>query len=211
MARELEVEAEFIPWTYETLFKDLNQNKFDVAIGGMIVTPERLTKANFSNPYMNITTAVVVEDYRRHEFESWRSIDKEHLIRLGLVGEGRAKGAKRYLPNTDIVLMESYSEFFTDNPKGVHALVISAEAGSAWTILYPAYSVVVPEPHIKANAALALPLGDSDLEDFFNDWLQMKKTSGIINKLYDNWILGTKVEQKKPRWSMGRDVFGLWE
>jgi Na+/H+-dicarboxylate symporter/ABC-type amino acid transport substrate-binding protein len=211
LARELKVEIEFIEWTYETVFKDLNQGKFDIAIGGLIVNPERLAKANFSNPYMNMTTAVVVEDHRRNEFKSWRAIDKKLNIRAGVVGEKRANNVKRYLPNTEIVLLETYSDFFTDNPKGIDALVISAEAGSAWTILYPAYSVVVPEPHLKTNAAFALPLATLDFEDFVNDWLQMRQTSGIIDKLYNKWILGTNVEQKKERWSIGRDVFGLWE
>jgi len=211
LARELKVELEFIQWTYETVFKDLDQNKFDIAIGGLIVNSERLAKANFSNPYMNMTTAVVVEDHRRNEFKNWRAIDKELNKRVGVIGERRAKNVKRYLPNTEIVLLETYSDFFTDNPKGADALVISAEAGSAWTILYPAYSVVVPKPHQKANAAFAIPLVSSDFEDFVNDWLQMKTTSGIIDKLYNKWILGTKVEQEKGRWSIGRDVFGLWE
>ncbi len=210
LAEEMGVKLEFIPWTYKTILKEIEQNKFDVAIGGLIVTPEWLTKVNFSNPYITITTAVVVEDQRRNKFKNWRSIDKKLNIRLGWVGKGRAKDVKRYLPNTDIVLMESYKEFFTDNPDKVDAIIISAEAGSAWTILYPAYSVVVPEPHIKANAALAMPL-DADFIDFVNSWLQMKKTSGIINKLYDKWILGKKVKQKKLRWSIGRDVLGLWE
>ena len=211
LSRELGVEAEFIPWTYETLFKDLDQIKFDVAIGGLIVNPERLTKANFSEPYMNITRAVVVEDYRRHEFKTWRLIDEELIIRLGVVGEKRAKNVKHSLPNADIVLLETYREFFTDNPKGVRALVISAEAGSAWTIIHPSYSVVVPQPHIKAHAGLAMALGDSDFAAFVDGWLKLKKTSGFIDKLYDKWILGKSEEQKKPRWSIGRDVFGLWE
>ena len=211
LSRGLGVEPDFIPWTYETLFKDLDQNKFDVAIGGLIVSPERLTKANFSEPYMSITNALVVEDYRRHKLKTWRSVDEKRIIRLGVVGEGRVKNVKHSLPNADIVLLETYREFFTDNPKGVHALVISAEAGSAWTIIYPSYSVVVPEPHIKAHAGLAMPLGDSDFGDFVDDWLKLKKTSGFINTLYDKWILGKSGEQKKPRWSIGRDVFGLWE
>jgi len=211
LARELKVEIEFIEWTYETVLKDLNQGKFDIAIGGLIVNPGRLTKVNFSNPYMNITTAVVVKDHRRYEFKSWRAIDKKLNTRVGVVGEKRANNVKLYLPNTEIVLLETYSDFFTDNPKGVDALVISAEAGSAWTILFPAYSVVVPEPHLKANAAFAMPLATLDFEDFVNDWLQMNQTSGIIDKLYNKWILGTKVEQKKRRWSIGRDLFGLWE
>jgi ABC-type amino acid transport substrate-binding protein len=211
LARELKVEIEFIEWTYESIFKDLNQGKFDMAIGGLIVNPERLAKANFSNPYMNMTTALVVEDHRRYEFKSWRALDKKLNTRIGVVGEKRVKNIKRYLPNTEIVLLETYSDFFTDNPKTVDALVISAEAGSAWTILYPAYSVVVPEPHLKANAAFAMPLAALDFEDFVNDWLQMEQTSGIIDKLYNKWILGMTVEQKKGRWSIGRDLFGLWE
>ena len=128
-----------------------------------------------------------------------------------MVGEKRAENARRYLPNTEFVLLETYSEFFKDNPKGIDALVISAEAGSAWTILYPAYSVVVPEPYLKANAALALPLAASDFEGFVNDWLELKRTGGIIDKLYNKWILGEEPEQKKGRWSIGRDLFGLWE
>jgi ABC-type amino acid transport substrate-binding protein len=211
LSRELGVESELIPWAYDTLFKDLEQNKFDMAIGGLIVTPERLTKANFSEPYVNITQSVIVEDYRRHEFKNWRTIDQKLIARLGVVGEKRAKDIKRSLPNTDIVLLETYRVFFTDNPKGVDGLLISAEAGSAWTIIYPSYSVVVPEPHIKAHAGLAMPLGDSDFGDFVDDWLELKKTSGFINKLYNKWILGKSEEQKTPRWSIGRDIFGFWE
>lgn len=211
LARELEVELEFSQWTYQTILNDLQQNKFDVAIGGLVVTAERLTRANFSNPYMNITTAVVVEDHRRSKFKKWRSIDREINITLGTVGTGRSINVKRYLPNTEVVQLETYSEFFTNNPKGVDALVISAEAGSAWTILYPSYSVVVTEPHIKANAAFAMPLGDSSLGDFINNWLQLKKTSGFINKLYEKWVLGKSDKQEKRRWSIGRDMLGLWE
>jgi ABC-type amino acid transport substrate-binding protein len=211
LARELKVEIEFIEWTYETVFNDLNRGKFDIAIGGLIINPERLAKANFANPYISMNTAVVVEDHRRNEFKSWRLIDEKRTARLGVVGEKRAESVESYLPNTDVVLLETYSDFFTDNPEGVDALVISAEAGSAWTILYPAYSVVVPEPHLKANAAFAIPLATLDFEDFINDWLQMNQTSGIINKLYDKWILGAKVEQEEDRWSIGRDLFNLWK
>jgi ABC-type amino acid transport substrate-binding protein len=123
-----------------------------------------------------------------------------------VVGEKRANDVNRALPNADVELLETYREFFTDNPKGVDALVISAEAGSAWTIIYPSYSVVVPQPHTKAHAGLAMPLGDSDFGDVVDDWLELKKTSGFINTLYDKWVLGKSEEQKKSRWSIIRDV-----
>jgi hypothetical protein len=56
-----------------------------------------------------------------------------------------------------------------------------------------------------------MPLGDSDLGDFINNWLQTKQTSGFINKLYMKWVLGKSDEQEKRRWSFGRNIFGLWE
>ena len=133
------------------------------------------------------------------------------MVRLGVVGEKRSKNVKRYLPNTNLVVLDKYSEFFKDNPKGVDALVLSAEAGSAWTILYPDYSVTVPEPHLKTNAAFAMSLNDSDFEEFIDDWLQMKQTSRVIAKLYNKWILGGAAEQKKVRWCIGRDLLGWWQ
>jgi ABC-type amino acid transport substrate-binding protein len=108
-------------------------------------------------------------------------------------------------------LLNTYGEFFTNNADRVDAVVISAEAGSAWTILYPDYSVVVPEPHIKSHAAIAILLDDPVFEDYINDWLQLKKTSGRIDELYQKWILGKKSEDQKQRWSIGRNVFELWK
>jgi Na+/H+-dicarboxylate symporter len=211
LARELNVEIDFVRWTYDTLFADLNNDKFDLAIGGLIVNPERLAKANFSNPYMSLTTSVVVEDHRRDEFGSWEKIDKALIARLGVVGEERADYLQRQLPNTDIALLETYSDFFVNKTKRIDGLVISAEAGSAWTILFPAYSVVLPEPHEKTYAALAIPLDRPEFENFINDWLNIKQTAGVIDRLYGKWILGEEAHQKRVRWSLGRDVFGLWE
>lgn len=42
-------------------------------------------------------------------------------------------------------------------------------------------------------------------------WLQMEQTSGIIDELYDKWILGMTNAQKKSRWSIGRDILRWWE
>jgi hypothetical protein len=89
-------------------------------------------------------------------------------------------------------------------PIGVFA--ISAEAGSAWTILYPRYAVAIPEPHITKPVALAMAQGDQQFLDFINAWLALKKTKGSIDQLYDKWILGKVDTQKAPRWSVIRNV-----
>ena len=51
------------------------------------------------------------------------------------------------------MLLNSPREFFEGKHDDLDALVYSAEAGSAWTLLYPAYTVAIPQPDI-----LAVPL-----------------------------------------------------
>ncbi len=89
MALDLGVTVEFIPWNYQTAMQLIEQKAFVIGIGGLTVTPERLTRIDFSIPYINLTAGIVVEDYRRHDFASWQEIDKEMTVRLGIVGKSR--------------------------------------------------------------------------------------------------------------------------
>jgi hypothetical protein len=43
--------------------------------------------------------------------------------------------------------------------------------------------------------------------DFINNWIELKKKDGTINKIKDHWILGRGAEKKEPRWSVIRNVF----
>lgn len=87
-------------------------------------------------------------------------------------------------------------------------LFVSAEVGSAWTLLYPAYSVVVPKPVNNSSAPLAYALAghDADLKNFVDHWLELKKKDKTIQRLYDHWILGKTAVEKEPRWSVIRNV-----
>jgi ABC-type amino acid transport substrate-binding protein len=210
MAQQLGVKLELVPWTYETLFDQLDRGDFDVTAGGMVVNLKRLARASFSEPYMEVTAALVVPDHLRNEIESWRQIDEELIMRVGVTGHARTHKVRQRLSNTDIKPVKSYDEFFTDNPLGVDAILISAEAGSAWTVLYPEYAVVVPEPQIKTTVALLLPKGDPDFRDLVAEWIKLKKADKTIDRLYEKWILGKDDESKNPRWSVARNVLG-WE
>ena len=57
---------------------------------------------------------------------------------------------REYLPQAEIVIQNDLNEFFTRDNGNVDALVYSAEAGSAWSLMYPAYTVAVPHPDILA-------------------------------------------------------------
>jgi ABC-type amino acid transport substrate-binding protein len=82
-----------------------------------------------------------------------------------------------------------------------------AERGSAWTLLYPQYSVVVPGPGI-VKVPLAYPIARHDLAfaGFVNTWIELKRRDGTIESLYQYWILGRNAAPSRPRWSILRNV-----
>jgi hypothetical protein len=90
-------------------------------------------------------------------------------------------------------------------------MLYSAEAGSAWTLLFPHYSVVVPEPQvISIPVVFILPRDTARWNRYIDAWIGLNKTSRKVERLYDYWILGQGAEQRKRRWSVVKDILG-WD
>jgi ABC-type amino acid transport substrate-binding protein len=116
---------------------------------------------------------------------------------------------RAYLPRAEIVELESPAEFFRERNKDLDALFLTAERGSAWTLIYPEFSVAIPQPDVlAAPISIGMAHDAKDLAHFINGWLRLKREDKTIQQLYAYWILGGGAEPKEPRWSVIRDVFG---
>jgi ABC-type amino acid transport substrate-binding protein len=82
-----------------------------------------------------------------------------------------------------------------------------AERGSILTLVYPEYSVVVPEPGL-IKVPLAYPIARQEVEwqSFLNTWIEIERRQGTIGRLYEHWVLGKNVEKQRRRWSVIRNV-----
>jgi len=99
-----------------------------------------------------------------------------------------------------------------DSPDGaVDAIAFPAERGSAWTLMYPRYTMVVPAPGaIRLPLAYPIAGNDSTFARYVNTWIELKKKDGTVAALYDYWILGRTADAGAPRWSVLRNVLH-WE
>ncbi len=71
------------------------------------------------------------------------------------------------------------------------AMLYTAESASAWTLIFPRYSVVIPQGlEYKAPLSLAPPNRQPEFMGFINLWLEVAKTKGLINRLETYWIYG---------------------
>ena len=152
--------------------------------------------------------AVLVKDHKRSQFTT-----RENIFKLKAPGfaiqplDHYVELLSRMVPQAHVVVFESPRDFINRPDDELDAMILSAEAAAAWSLLYPEYAAVVPTPHTtKVPTAFPLPRNEENLADYLKIWLELKKQNGTIQRLYDHWVLGKLGTQKEPRWSVIRDV-----
>jgi Na+/H+-dicarboxylate symporter len=209
LASDLAVTLEFIPFEPETIVQQINDDQFDIIMSGIVITITLLKDIHCSDPYLDVTQAFVVKADRKREFATINNIKSIGGLRIGVATYKKdyAITLTQSFPMSNVILIKSFRNFFEDNKLNLDALAASAEGGSAWTLLYPEYEVVVPKPEITKNP-LGYPImkGDQEMLNFINNWIYLKKNDGTIEHLYNYWILGKGAIEKEPRWSIIRNV-----
>jgi ABC-type amino acid transport substrate-binding protein len=208
LAGDLGVNLEFIPFQIDTMEQQLKLDHFDIIMSGIPMITFFLEEMSFSRSYLDTTMALVVKDYRRGEFNRFDDIKNISDLKIGIVStQTYAAKAKELLPRAQVVALNSHYQFFEGAGGDLDALLVSAEMGSAWTLLYPDYQVVVPKPNIH-KIPMSYPIAGNDqaMINFMNHWVELKKKDKTIDRLYNYWILGKGAKPQKPRWSIIRNV-----
>ena len=190
----------------------LADGSVDVTIGGWAITPVRALDVAFSEAYTHHTVGIIVADAMRESYGTLAKIDEMKELNLGVPDNAYyTKSVGRFFPNANVIPVSNPRSFFKGKYPDIDAYVFSTESGSAWAMLYPKYTAVVPKGlKLRAPVGLALPKGQMDYVQFINTWLQLKRDNGYLQKVYTFWILGENPKAKKPRWSVMHDVLG-WE
>jgi len=209
LARELEATLELVPFDRETLVDQLAADHFDFAIGGLIGTIQRSERMRLSEPYLDATFGLVVRDHRARDLDTYEKLVRVDAIRVGLLIESQFSSAlRRHVPQAETELVPSTAWFFEGDHE-LDALLMSAEAGSAYAILHPMYQVVVPtRRRVTMPLVYAMPFHDEPLAQFVDYWISVQRSTGRIDELADYWLRGEGQEQHRPRWSIARDVLG---
>jgi Na+/H+-dicarboxylate symporter len=209
LASELNVGLEFVQVERERLADHVERGDCDLIMSGIPVTTLRASRMLFSTSYLDETLAFVVPDRLRTEFATWDQIAARPTLRLGMVNiPYYVQMIRERLPRAEIVLVTEATSFFSERPDAAFdAFVLTAERGSAWTLMYPKFSVAIPEPGLF-KVPLAYPVAQQDevFASFVNTWIELKRKDGTLDALYQYWILGLNAAPKQPRWSIMRNV-----
>lgn len=203
LAADLGVKVEFIPFKKPDLALYLNKGYFDIAMSGLEINVKELTRVRFSNQVMTLQLALVAKDHELKRFESKAKLLEAPALKLAHVEYGALLGKiKGNHPNFNTTSLESVKAYF-NQPEHYDALVLSAEAGFAWSMFYPEFGVVVPKGiDLKYPIGFAVARYNHDMLSYLNAWLDIQKANGTITNNYSYWILGKNSQPKAKRWAL---------
>jgi Na+/H+-dicarboxylate symporter/ABC-type amino acid transport substrate-binding protein len=207
LAAALGVDVEFVRVTRDELAAQLDAGACDIVMSGVVKTPERASEMRFSQSYLDETLGLVVQDDRRARFETWAAVAASPVTVAVPDVPYYVDKVRELLPSTALRTIDSLERHLSSGALGADAIALPAERGSAWTLIYPRYTVVVPGPSpIRLPLGYPLPHTDAGFARYVDTWIELKQKDGTIQALYDHWILGKSAARPQPRWSILRDV-----
>ena len=183
--------------------------QIDIVMSGLVITPARARQWDFATPTMDLTLGLLVPDHDRKKFVNFSHFQARDDLTLGIVLSDPAfsRWVQSGLPLAKLVDVSSPRGFLRGDKPELDAVIYSAEGGSAWTLIYPDFSIVVPaDLKVKVPAGYPLPKGDLEWTRFVSTWVDMTIKNGKVDRLFTHWISGGGAKPKEPRWSVIRNV-----
>jgi Na+/H+-dicarboxylate symporter len=212
LALDFDLNVEFVRTSEDMLIGQMEADHFDFAIGGLQDTLDRAASSHRTKPYLVAHAAMLVRDHDRRRFDTIEEIrDHGSEFKLAVVrGAYTAIPARRGAPEAQYVFIDSESEFFGQND--YNGLLTTAQGGSAWTLKHPEYTVVLPlRPPTEIDYVMTVAGEDRKLVAFLDRWIDFSDNDGTLDGIFAHWIRGKTDGELEKRWSIGRDVFGLWD
>jgi hypothetical protein len=123
-------------------------------------------------------------------------------------GKAYAEGdIRKLLPDAELIMLDSPRPYFRGGVEGADLLVMAAQSASAWTLIYPEYSVIIPTGLRSGGmTSFALSREQREMAHWFDTWLELADKGGLLERLERYWIQGQRDEHRLPRWSIMKDV-----
>jgi Na+/H+-dicarboxylate symporter len=209
LALDLNVELELMPFNHpRNIAHHLAQDHCDLIMSGIAASPSHFLEVAFTRSYLELTPALVVPDHLRNDVDTLDELLAMKKLRLGVIADPNIiRMVERRHPTADAVEIDRVAHFFETKPPPADGLIMSAEAGSAWTLVYPEYQVVLPFEKVTSwPLGYATAFGDDEFLRFLDLWVDLMRDEGFVARLRDHWILGRTAVPERPRWSVIRDV-----
>jgi ABC-type amino acid transport substrate-binding protein len=184
IGKEIGREVEFQDTSFDTIFVDLGQGKFDVVASAATITPEREKTVDFSNPYYLSEQAILVK--------KGGEIDSVEGLSGATVGVQKGTTGQEFVEESGEA---GEVRAFPTGPDAVNAL-------NSGTVEAVVIDIPVAENAVEANTGIeisapisteesygfAVAQGETELLEEINEGLAAVEKSGEYATIYEKWF-----------------------
>ena len=205
LADDLDCKLEFIPLNFDTISEQLNRGDYEIGMCSLLMTEQRIIDMDFSHPYMEENSVLVVPIHKKKKFLNLDSVLAMKTLKIGTAGAYSSQ-AKRQFPLAQVFEVENEGE---DLKEGKFDVFLDSQSFAfAWCVLNPGYIVIDYQGRIGKNYySYAIRSGSFNLASFLRSWIILKEESGFRKEMIDYWIQGKSFQKRAPRWS----ILGLFQ
>ena len=190
LAESLGVKIQFVKTTWPTLLKGIQEDQYDIAMGGITRNLARQKVAALSHPYINVGKSPLIRTADRNRFKTLTDIDRPG-VKIGVnpggtnqrfvdanIRQATVVVIERNLSIPEKIVAGDVDVMITDN---VEAMIVSKAE--------PRLYAVDPEnTYTKDDFGYLMPRDDQNWINYVDLWLDLAKLKGDLARLHQKWI-----------------------
>ena len=187
LARELGVQARFIPTETALRVPFLNAGRIDISLGALTRTPEREKVIDFTIPLH--TEAMGVLTTSKLDVKSWRDLNSPDIRLVNMRGNASIPFIRKQLPRAQLLLVDGNADTVRSIAQGrADAMVENVAFFIVFTKAYRDIEWrVLPDPIDVAYCGIGVEKGNDTLRLALNQTLALLHRSGFIEYEWRKW------------------------
>ncbi|MFC7680604.1 transporter substrate-binding domain-containing protein [Paenibacillus sp. GCM10028914] len=190
LGKDLGVEVRFVNTTWSTMMKDLQADKFDIAVGGVTRNTARQKTAYVSQGYFSFGKAPLIRAEDKDKYTSVEDINKPS-VRIGVNPGGTNEVfVRQHLTNANVTVVPNNLDIPHLVADGTYDVMITdtVEAMTYAKADSRLYAALTDKPFTNSEKGYMIPRGDFEYASYLEMWMDEMELQGKFDSLYKKWV-----------------------